>query len=176
MALRPYYTPVAGSRDLLTESVRDEALLTRFEQLPARERRTLSFSGEVLRTGLGRAGSVSVPLTAFDAIAFCLPAEQQAGYFQLLRLSFGSGRNFCRIPKRELQRRLSLSERHLNKILAGLVGAGAIRALQRTNLGTLYLVRSPEEIEHVGRASLPGLAPALARAAEWARSREAEHA
>jgi hypothetical protein len=170
VALRAYYTPIAGSRDLLTESGREEALLARFERLPARDRRTFSFAGEDLSTGLGRGNIVAIPLEAFDNIASRLSAEEQAAYFQLLRLSFGGGKNFCRVPKRELQRRLSLSERHLNRVLSGLVRLGAIRALQRTNLGTLYRVRSPEEIESVSRASLPDLAPALARAAEWAQS------
>jgi hypothetical protein len=170
VALRAYYTPIAGSRDLLTESVRDEDLLARFERLPVRDRRTFSFGGEDLSTGLGRPGVLSIPLAAFDEVASRLPAEGQAAYFQLLRLSYGGGRNFCRVSKRELQRRLFLSERHLNRVLAGLVSSGAIRALQRTNLGTLYRVRSPDEIEGVSRASLPELAPVLARAAEWARS------
>jgi hypothetical protein len=170
VAVRAYYTPIAGSRDLLTESARDEALLARFERLPPRESRTLQFGDEELATGVGRAGGLNLSNDCFDDVVSRLPAEDQAAYLQVLRLSWGAGRNFCRIAKRELQLRLSLSERHLNRVLARLVLSGALRPLQRTNLGTLYRVRSPDELERAARASLPDLAPALARAAAWARS------
>jgi hypothetical protein len=169
VASRSYYTAIAGSRDLYTESVADTALLARFESLPGRERRALAWCDEELTTGLVHGSVVSIPRDAFDGLARRLCAEEQAAYFQLWRLAFGEGRNFCRVGKRDLQRRLSLSERHLNRILDGLVRKGAIRPLQRNNFGTLYRVRTPDEMDAVAAAPTE-LASAVVHAVAWARS------
>jgi hypothetical protein len=71
---------------------------------------------------------------------------EQAAYFHLFRLSFGGGFNWCRVGKRELMRRLRVSERRLNVVLDGLVRKGHVRPLHRSPRGTLYRVFLPSEI------------------------------
>ena len=74
-----------------------------------------------------------------------MPPAEQAAYLHLIRLSFGEGRNWCRVAKRELQERLRLSERPLLRVLDGLVARGLARPLHRDNRGTLWRVCLPRE-------------------------------
>jgi hypothetical protein len=74
-----------------------------------------------------------------------LAAEEQGTYFQLLRLSYGEGKNFFRAGKRELLERLGLSERRLHRVLDALVAKRFLRPLHRDNRGTLWRVYLPAE-------------------------------
>jgi hypothetical protein len=87
----------------------------------------------------------ALPLDAFDSAGANLSPEEQGAYFQLLRLSYGEGRNFCRAAKRDLMARLGATERRLLRILDGLVEKGLLRLLHRDNRGTLYRVLLPRE-------------------------------
>jgi hypothetical protein len=138
--------------------------------------RRLPFAGELLGAVRVRAAYAPIPLEAFDRAAERLSAEEQAAYLHLLRLSFGEGRNFCRVAKRELLDRLRLSERRLLRVLDGVVARGLARPLHRDNRGTLWRVLLPREADGAalgddvlpGRASpapVPEVAP-LRRAAE----------
>jgi hypothetical protein len=84
----------------------------------------------------------------------------------LFRLSYGEGRNFCRIGKRELSLRARVSERRLNVALDGLVSKGHVKPLHRSTEGTLYRVYLPSEI--LGGPLEPGLVAGERRAAESA--------
>lgn len=146
MASRAYYTPIEGSRELVTARLQGDAALAEIESLQPGDLRRYSFAGEWLGAAVIRDRFVPVPRDAFDRVAARLNAEEQATYFHLLRLSYGAGRNFCRVGKRDLMARLAVSERHLNRLLDGLVRRRAVRAVHRNNLGTLYRVQLPAEM------------------------------
>ena len=74
-----------------------------------------------------------------------LAADEQGTYFQLLRLSYGEGKNFVRAGKRDLLERLGLSERRLHRVLDALVAKRFLRPLHRDNRGTLWRVYLPAE-------------------------------
>jgi hypothetical protein len=105
-----------------------------------------------------RSRFVAVPLDAFDEAAPALSPEEQAAYLHLFRLSYGEGRNWCRVPKRALEHRLRASERRLLRMLDGLVARGLARPLHRDNRGTLWRVFLPREAagRTVGDAVLLG--------------------
>jgi hypothetical protein len=130
------------------------------ERLEPGEMRRLPFAGELLGAVRVRAAYAALPLEAFDRAAERLRAEEQAAYLQLLRLSWGEGRNFCRAPKRALMERLRLTERRLLRVLDGLVAAGLVRPLHRDNRGTLWRVLLPREADGaaLGDDVLPGRA------------------
>ena len=90
-------------------------------------------------------------------------AEEQAAWFHLLRLSYGEGRNFCRVAKKDLVARLRLSERRLLRVLDALVAKGFARPLHRDNRGTLWRVALPCEAfgEPIGDDVLVGRATEL---------------
>lgn len=138
------------------------------ESLAPGEMRRLPFAGELLGAARVRSGFVAVPLDAFDEAAPGLSPEEQAAYLHLIRLSYGEGRNWCRVPKRALELRLHASERRLLRMLDGLVRKQLARPLHRDNRGTLWRVYLPREAagEAVGDEVLlgravpaPGVAP-----------------
>ncbi|BDG07113.1 hypothetical protein [Anaeromyxobacter paludicola] len=140
-----YYVGIRGSAAIATAPLDDEAAVARAEHLGPGEMRRVPYAGELLGAARIRAGFVPVPFDAFDRASQALGAEEQAAYLQLLRLSWGEGRNFCRAAKRELMARLALSERRLNHVLDGVVEKGFARPLHRDNRGTLYRVYLPAE-------------------------------
>ncbi|MGC3997249.1 MAG: hypothetical protein QM767_06955 [Anaeromyxobacter sp.] len=140
------------------------------EALRPGEMRRLPYAGELLGAVRVRAGFAPIPLDAFDQAAAQLEIEEQAAYLQLLRLSCGEGRNWCRAGKRDLMARLRLSERRLLRVLDALVAKGFARPLHRDNRGTLWRVFLPSEAAGeavgdevlLGRAVLPAEAGAPA--------------
>jgi hypothetical protein len=153
---------VRGSAALLTGPLALGAVAA--EALEPGEMRRLPFAGELLGAARVRSGFVPIPLDAFDEAAPALAAEAQAAYLHLLRLSYGEGRNYCRVAKRELLERLHLSERRLLRLLDALVARGLARPLHRDNRGTLWRVFLPREAagRRVGEEVLLGRASSLA--------------
>jgi hypothetical protein len=125
--------------------------------------RRVPFDGELLGAVRVRGGYAALPLDAFDRACAALEAEEQAAYLQLLRLSVGEGRNFCRVAKRDLAVRLRLSERRLLRVLDALVAKRFARPLDRDNRGTLWRVYLPREAfgEPLGDDVLVGRATEL---------------
>jgi hypothetical protein len=134
---------IRGSATLATQPVSPSAVPA--EALEPGEMRRLPFAGELLGAVRVRSSFVAVPLDAFDEAAPALAPEEQAAYLQLIRLSYGEGRNWCRVPKRALEARLHASERRLLRMLDGLVAKGLARPLHRDNRGTLWRVYLPRE-------------------------------
>ena len=161
MSKVPYYRGVRGSAALATRAL--AALAPAAEALAPGEMRRVPFAGELLGAVRVRGAYAALPLEAFDRASAALEAEEQAAYLQLLRLSVGEGRNFCRIAKRELGARLRLSERRLLRVLDALVGKGFARPLDRDNHGTLWRVYLPREAfgEPLGDDVLVGRATEL---------------
>jgi hypothetical protein len=163
---------VRGSAALATRPLHVEAPAP--EALEPGEMRRVPFGGELVGAVRVRAGFAPIPLDAFDRACAVLEAEEQAAYLHLLRLSFGEGRNFCRLAKRELMDRLRLSERRLLRVLGALVEKRFARPLHRDNRGTLWRVFLPREAagEPLGDDVIAGRAGAL-RLAPAPRSAEA---
>jgi hypothetical protein len=134
---------IRGSAALATQPIAPAGVPA--EALEPGEMLRLPFAGELLGAARVRSGFVPIPADAFDQTAPALPAEAQAAYLHLLRLSFGDGRNWCRVTKRELERRLRLSERRLLRVLDGLVARRLARPLHRDNHGTLWRIYLPRE-------------------------------
>src|SRR5512142_675679 len=111
---------VRGSAALATQPVVPAAVPP--ECLEPGEMRRVPFAGELLGAARVRSAFVAIPLDVFDEAAPGLQPEVQAAYLHLVRLSYGDGRNWCRITKRELQRRLRMTERRLLRALDALVG------------------------------------------------------
>jgi hypothetical protein len=161
-----YYRGVRGSAALATRPLQVDAPAP--EALEPGEMRRVPFAGELVGAVRVRAGFAPIPLDAFDRASAELEAEEQAAYLHLLRLSFGEGRNFCRLAKRDLMDRLHLSERRLLRVLAALVEKRFARPLHRDNRGTLWRVFLPREAAGeplgddviAGRAASLRLAPA----------------
>lgn len=161
-----YYRGVRGSAALETRPLHADAPAP--EALEPGEMRRVPFAGELVGAVRVRSGFAAIPLDAFDRACAVLEAEEQAAYLHLLRLSFGEGRNFCRLAKRDLMDRLRLSERRLLRVLAALVEKRFARPLHRDNRGTLWRVFLPREAAGeplgddviVGRAATLRLAPA----------------
>jgi hypothetical protein len=145
-----YYRPVRGSRELSTRDLADHELRA-IESLSGLSKNdpVRLYAGEWLGRAKAYEASVSLPPEVFDELASRLTPLEQTIYYQLLRLSLGEGRNFCRVGKRELIARTGISERRLLVALDGLVRKERIKALHRNNFGTLY------------RVFLPGESPAL---------------
>ena len=85
---------IRGSAALATQPIAPAAVPA--EALEPGEMRRLPFAGELLGAARVRSGFVAIPADAFDEAGPALPAEAQAAYLHLLRLSFGEGRNWCR--------------------------------------------------------------------------------
>jgi hypothetical protein len=168
VAKERYYRGVRGSAALATRPLHVDAPAP--EALEPGEMRRLPFAGELVGAVRIRAAYAPIPLDAFDRASALLEAEEQAAYLHLLRLSYGEGRNFCRLAKRELGDRVRLSERRLLRVLAALVEKGFARPLHRDNRGTLWRVYLPREAAGeplgddvlAGRAAKLRLAPAPA--------------
>jgi hypothetical protein len=156
-----YYRGVRGSATLATRPLHAPAPAP--ESLEPGEMRRVPFAGELLGAVRVRGGFAAIPLDAFDRACAVLEAEEQAAYLQLLRLSIGEGRNWCRLAKRELMDRLRLSERRLLRVLAALVEKRFARPVHRDNRGTLWRIYLPREAagEPLGDDVLVGRAGAL---------------
>jgi hypothetical protein len=157
----PFYRGVRGSAALATRALGAPAPAA--EALAPGEMRRVRFRGELLGAVRVRGGYAALPLDAFDRACAVLEAEEQAAYLQLLRLSVGEGRNFCRVAKRDLAARLRLSERRLLRVLDALVARSFARPLDRDNRGTLWRVYLPREAfgEPLGDDVLVGRATEL---------------
>jgi hypothetical protein len=140
-----YYRPIQGSARLATAALETEPELALAERLAPGELRRVPFRGDLVGAPRVRGRCAAIPLEAFDAAGARLEPEEQGAYFQLLRLSYGEGRNFCRATKRELLSRLGTTERRLHRILDGLVRKGFVRLLHRDNRGTAFRVFLPRE-------------------------------
>jgi hypothetical protein len=119
--------------------------VARAEALAPGEMRRVAVGGELLGAARVRGRFAPLPLDAFDRAGRVLEPEEQGAYFQLLRLSYGEGRNFCRAARKDLMARLGASERRLNRILEGLARKRFVRLLHRDNRGTLFRVYLPRE-------------------------------
>jgi hypothetical protein len=138
-----YYRGVRGSAALATARLHGAAIPA--EGLAPGEMRRLPFAGELLGAARVRHAYAAIPLEALDRAGEALEAEEQAAYLHLLRLSYGEGRNWARVGKRELMERLRLSERRLLRVLDALVAKAFARPLHRDNRGTLWRVALPRE-------------------------------
>ncbi|HTT72507.1 MAG TPA: hypothetical protein VMG32_14880 [Anaeromyxobacteraceae bacterium] len=134
-----------GTAALGTERLLAVPELARAEALAPGEMRRVAFAGELLGAARVRTRFAALPLEAFDRVGEVLAADEQGAYFQLLRLAYGEGRNFCRAAKKDLLRRLGLSERRLGRVLGALVLKRFVRPLHRDNRGTLFRVYLPAE-------------------------------
>jgi hypothetical protein len=153
-----YYRGIRGSAALATAPLDPAAVPA--EALAPGEMRRVPFAGELLGAARVRAAYAAIPLEALDRAGEALEAEEQAAYLQLLRLSYGEGRNWARAAKKDLMGRLRLSERRLLRVLDALVQKGFARPLHRDNRGTLWRVALPREAfgEPVGDDVLLGRA------------------
>lgn len=142
-----WYRGVAGSRALVTERVAAPTPAARAEGLAPGELLRVPVGGDLLGAARVRSRFAAIPLEAFDRACPLLEAEEQAAYLQLLRLSWGEGRNWCRAGKKELMARLRLSERRLLRVLSALAARRLVRPVQRDNRGTLWRVCLPAEAE-----------------------------
>jgi hypothetical protein len=167
------YRGIRGSAELTTRACAAEPELVAAEALAPGEMRRIDFRGELLGAARIRSRFAALPFEAFDRAGEVLSADEQGAYFQLLRLAYGEGRNFCRVAKRELQTRLRLSERRLHRVLDGLVATGFVRPLQRDNRGTLWRVYLPREAFHepLGEDVLLGRPATPARGEEESAAR-----
>lgn len=170
-----YYKGVRGSSALATSRLDPAAVLA--ESLEPGELRRLPFGGELLGAVRVRAAFAALPLDAFDRLGELLKAEEQGAYLQLLRLSWGEGRNYCRAGKRELMGRLQLTERRLNRILDALVARRLLKPLHRDNRGTLWRVSLPGEArgEAIGEEVLLGRAAPVAAVPSHVPARAVAH-
>jgi hypothetical protein len=140
-----YYQPIQGSARLATAPLSASPQLSRAEALAAGDMRRVPFDGDLIGAAQVRGRCAAIPLEVFDAVGARLEPEEQGAYFQLLRLSYAEGRNFCRAPKRDLVARLGTTERRFHRIVDGLVRKGFLRLLHRDNRGTAYRVFLPRE-------------------------------
>ena len=138
-----YYRGVRGSAALAT--ARLAAAEVAAEPLAPGELRRLPFRGQLLGAARVRSSFAPIPLVAFDRAGERLEAEAQAAWLHLIRLSWGEGRNWARIGKKDLMARLRLSERRLLRVLDALVAGAFVTPLHRDNRGTLWKVAWPGE-------------------------------
>jgi hypothetical protein len=136
-----YYRGVRGSAAIPTARLTAGEVAA--EALAPGELRRLPFRGELLGAVRVRTAFAPIPLVAFDRAGERLEAEPQAAWLHLLRLSWGEGRNWARVGKRDLMARLRLSERRLLRVLDALVAGAFIAPLHRDNRGTLWKVAWP---------------------------------
>lgn len=139
------YTPVPGSERLKTRPV-GAGPAAELEALDPAAATGRVVEGEWLARCVVRDRFVPVLLDVYDRLALDQDANEQAVYGHLWRLSLADERNWCRVPLKELQQRTRLSERRLNKALAGLVAKGHVRLVERDRRGTLYRVMLPHEV------------------------------
>jgi hypothetical protein len=154
------YKGIRGSGALGTAALGAAEAVARAEALAPGEMRRVPFAGELIGAARVRARFAPLPLDAFDRVAGVLAADEQGAYFQLLRLAYGEGKNFCRAGKRDLLERLGLSERRLHRVLDALVKKRFLRPIHRDNRGTMWRVYLPAEAfgEPVGDDVLLGRA------------------
>jgi hypothetical protein len=153
---------IQGSAALGTGRLAGAPAVARAEALQPGEMRRVAVGDELLGAARARGRLAALPLDAFDRVGRLLEPEEQGAYFQLLRLSWGEGRNFCRVAQRDLVGRTGASDRRLHRILDGLVTKRLLRLLHRDNRGTLYRVYLPREAggEPLGEDVLLGRAAA----------------
>lgn len=169
------YTRVPGSEQLRTRPI-GAGPAAELEALDPAAATGRVVAGEWLARCVVRDRYVPVLLDVFDRLALDQEAHEQAVYGHLWRLALADERNWCRVALKELQQRTRLSERRLNKALAGLVEKGHVRLVERDRRGTLYRVVLPHEVfgepdgdvVHMPRPkqtprAIRGAAPATAR-------------
>lgn len=139
------YTAVPGSERLKTRPV-GAGPAAELEALDPAVATGRMVEGEWLARCVVRDRFVPVLLDVYDRLALDQDANEQALYGHLWRLSLADERNWCRVSLKELQQRTRLSERRLNKALAGLVAKGHVRLVERDRRGTLYRVMLPHEV------------------------------
>lgn len=139
------YTPVPGSDRLKTRPV-GAGPAAELEALDPAVASGRMVEGEWLARCVVRDRFVPVLWDVYDRLALDQEAHEQAVYGHLWRLALGEERNWCRVSLKELQQRTKLSERRLNKALAGLVAKGHLRLVERDRRGTLYRVMLPHEV------------------------------
>ncbi len=141
------YTRVPGSDQLRTKAI-GAGPAAELEALDPAAPTGRVVAGEWLARCVVRERYVPVLLEVYDRLCLDQEAHEQAAYGHLYRLALADERNWCRVALKELQQRTRLSERRLNKALAGLVAKGHIRLVERDRRGTLYRVMLPHEIFH----------------------------
>ena len=90
-------TGVRGSAALATRPAGREVAA---EALAPGELRRVPFPGELLGAARVRSSFAAIPLVAFDRAGERLEAEAQAAWLQLVRLSWGEGRNWAASARR----------------------------------------------------------------------------
>jgi len=147
-AKKGYYRPIPGSRELRTRKEEQDDLFLKIEsevQAAAPPGPMFEFGEERLGGVLIKGPSLAIPLEILDQSLRKMAPIEQAVYLQLFRLSFGTGKNFCRVGKKELAERTGLSLVRLNASLGGLVRKGFARPVHRSVRGTLWRVFHPAE-------------------------------
>jgi len=144
-----YYRSIPGSRELRTRREEQEDVFLKIEtetDKAAPPGPLFEYGDELLGGMLLNGESVSFPREIFDQFLRKMEPIEQSVYLQLFRLSFGAGRNFCRVSKKELAERSNMSLVRLNASLEGLVKKGFTRPLHRSVRGTLWRVFHPAEL------------------------------
>jgi len=144
-----YYKPIPGSRELLTRKELPEDIILKIENevmkatppAPVFEYQDSALGGVLLKGKM-----VGVPEEVFENLFKKLEPIEQSVYLQLFRLSYGAGRNFLRIGKKELSEKTNLSLLRLNSALEGLVKKGMVKPIHRSVRGTLWRVYHPQEL------------------------------
>ena len=162
MGTHAYY-PVPGSAELATRSRCEVdsllAVVARGGQV--------ELEGVVLQPVRVERATIALAVDVLDALARTISADALSVYLQLYAGSIGTGRNFCRSSVSTLAAKTGLTARMVNKGLAELVTGGHVKALQRTQGGTLFLVALPTDAREpmpatprpMGRPDLPAPVP-----------------
>lgn len=151
-----YYTPIPGSKELITLSKDKSRELLEFERASKGRSGEFVWGGEVLHSGLEK----GIPVRVFDELMPLLNADEQAVLGHLIRLSYGEGADWVRIGMKDLMARTHLSRRQLLKTLAGLTEKGIIKPLHRDIRGTLYKVYT---VQNQPITPSPQVAPSLGK-------------
>jgi len=143
-----YYRPIPGSKELRTRKEEQDDIFLKIEaelEKASPPGPLFEYGDEFLGGMLLQGDCLSLPLEIFDQFLRRMEPIEQAVYLQLFRLSFGAGRNFCRVGKKELAKRTGMSLVRLNASLEGLVKKGFARPLHRSVRGTLWRIFHPAE-------------------------------
>ena len=144
-----YYRPVPGSRELRTRKEENDDIFLKIEselEKSAAPGPFFEYGDESLGGVLLKTEAEAMPLEIFDQMLGKMVPIEQAVYVQLFRLSFLTGKNFCRVGKKELAERTGMSLVRLNASLEGLVKKGFARPVHRSVRGTLWRVFHPAEV------------------------------
>lgn len=144
-----YYRSIPGSRTLGTRKEEKQDLFlkieTELEESPGLGP-MFELGNETLGGVVVKGDAAWLPNQIFDALLKKLEPIEQAVYLQLFRLAYGTGKNFCRVGKKELAERAGLSLVRLNASLEGLVRKKMAKPVHRSVRGTLWRVYHPGEL------------------------------